>query len=577
MKKILPYLKNQKLRLLFELIIKIIGTLMDLAIPYVLTYIIDDVFPLITENNYKQMLGRIIFLGILMILFSIIGVSFNIIANQSASYVTKNVTRGLRYDLFKKVQLLSNTQIDELTMPSIISRLSSDTYNVHQMVGMMQRIGVRAPILLVGGIIVTLTLDPMLTLILFITLPLIVAVTIIISKLGIPLFNNVQLSIDNMIRVIRENITGVRVIKALSKMDYEKNRFNKVNKEVMNYELKSGYTMTSLNPIINVLLNIGLVAVLVVGAMRIMGYKTEVGKVIAFTSYFTIILNAMLSITRIFMVFTRSMASLSRIGYILDMPQDLQIEDIKPKKTKYFIEFNKVNFSYNNKELNLENINFKLKNGETLGIIGATGCGKSTIINLLMRFYDINSGEILINGKNIKSFNAIKLKKLFGVAFQNDTIFSDTIKENIVFGRDISEDDLNKAIDVSQSREFINNQPEGLNTWLTPKGTNISGGQKQRLYIARALANNPKILILDDSSSALDYKTDSLLRQRIKENYDCTIIVVAQRISSIKHCDKIMLLEEGKVVGYGTHDELMRNSEIYNEIYQSQMGGGIDE
>ena len=577
MKKILPYLKNQKLRLLFELIIKIIGTLMDLAIPYVLTYIIDDVFPLITENNYKQMLGRIIFLGILMILFSIIGVSFNIIANQSASYVTKNVTRGLRYDLFKKVQLLSNTQIDELTMPSIISRLSSDTYNVHQMVGMMQRIGVRAPILLVGGIVVTLTLDPMLTLILFITLPLIVAVTIIISKLGIPLFNNVQLSIDNMIRVIRENITGVRVIKALSKMDYEKNRFNKVNKEVMNYELKSGYTMTSLNPIINVLLNIGLVAVLVVGAMRIMGYKTEVGKVIAFTSYFTIILNAMLSITRIFMVFTRSMASLSRIGYILDMPQDLQIEDIKPKKTKYFIEFNKVNFSYNNKELNLENINFKLKNGETLGIIGATGSGKSTIINLLMRFYDINSGEILINGKNIKSFNAIKLKKLFGVAFQNDTIFSDTIKENIVFGRDISEDDLNKAIDVSQSREFINNQPEGINTWLTPKGTNISGGQKQRLYIARALANNPKILILDDSSSALDYKTDSLLRQRIKENYDCTIIVVAQRISSIKHCDKIMLLEEGKVVGYGTHDELMRNSEIYNEIYQSQMGGGIDE
>ena len=277
MKKILPYLKNQKLRLLFELIIKIIGTLMDLAIPYVLTYIIDDVFPLITENNYKQMLGRIIFLGILMILFSIIGVSFNIIANQSASYVTKNVTRGLRYDLFKKVQLLSNTQIDELTMPSIISRLSSDTYNVHQMVGMMQRIGVRAPILLVGGIIVTLTLDPMLTLILFITLPLIVAVTIIISKLGIPLFNNVQLSIDNMIRVIRENITGVRVIKALSKMDYEKNRFNKVNKEVMNYELKSGYTMTSLNTIINVLLNIGLVAVLVVGAMRRMGYKPEVG------------------------------------------------------------------------------------------------------------------------------------------------------------------------------------------------------------------------------------------------------------------------------------------------------------
>lgn len=577
MKKILPYLKNQKLRLIFELIIKVIGTLMDLAIPYVLTYIIDEVFPLITEDNYNEMLGKIIWLGLLMILFSIIGVSFNIIANQSASYVTKKVTRGLRYDLFKKVQSLSNTQIDELTMPSIISRLSSDTYNVHQMVGMMQRIGVRAPILLVGGIVVTLTLDPVLTLILFITLPLIVLATVIISKLGIPLFNSVQTSIDNMIRVIRENISGVRVIKALTKMDYEKNRFHKVNKEVMDYELKSGYTMTSLNPIINILLNVGLVAVVVVGATRIMGYKTEVGKVIAFTSYFTIILNAMLSITRIFMVFTRSMASLTRISYILDMPQDLQVEDIKPRKTKYYIEFNKVNFSYNKKELNLENINFKLKNNETLGIIGATGSGKTTILNLLMRFYDVDSGEILINGKNIKSINPNKLKKMFGVAFQNDTIFSDTIKENIVFGRDISEEDLNKAIEVSQSKEFINNQPKGLDTWLTPKGTNISGGQKQRLYIARALADNPKILILDDSSSALDYKTDSLLRQEINKNYDCTTIIVAQRISSIKHCDKIIVLDEGKMVGYGTHDELMVNSIIYNEIYQSQMGGGIDE
>ena len=293
MKKILPYLKNLKLRLFIELTIKVIGTLMDLAIPYVLTYIIDDVIPITTKENFTD----ILWYGLLMVLFSIVGVTFNILANQSASFVAMKVTTGLRHDLFKKVQGLSNTQIDELTMPSIISRLSSDTYNVHQMVGMMQRIGVRAPILLIGGIIVTLTLDPFLTLILLIALPLIVLATVIVSKLGIPLFNKVQTSIDNMIRVIRENISGVRVIKALSKMDYEKNRFSKVNKEVMNYELKSGYTMTTLNPIINVLLNLGLVAVIVVGAIRIKGDTTEVGKVIAFTSYFTIILNAMLSIT----------------------------------------------------------------------------------------------------------------------------------------------------------------------------------------------------------------------------------------------------------------------------------------
>lgn len=573
MKKLLPYLKHQKFRLFIQIIVKIIGTLMDLAIPYVLTYIIDEVVPVTTKENYTT----ILWYGLLMIIFSIIGVSFNIIANQSASFIARAVTRGLRHDLFTKVQSLSSTQIDELTMPSIISRLSTDTYNVHQMVGMMQRIGIRAPILLIGGIIVTLTLDVKLTLILLITLPFIVLVTVIVSKLGIPLFNNVQSSIDNMIRVIRENISGIRVIKALTKMDYEKNRFNKVNKEVMGYELKSGYTMSTLSPIINVLLNVGLVVVLVVGAINIKGEETKVGTVMAFTTYFTIILNAMLSITRIFMVFSRSLASLTRISYILDMKEDLQVEDIEEKESEYFIEFNNVNFSYNKKELNLENINFKLKEGQTLGIIGATGSGKTTIINLLMRFYDIDNGEILIKGKNIKSINKNKLKEMFGIAFQNDTIFSDTIKENIVFGRNISEEDLQKAIEVSQAKEFIYNQKEGLETFLTPKGTNISGGQKQRLYIARALANNPQILILDDSSSALDYKTDSLLRQQIKANYKCTTIIIAQRISSIKHCDYILVLDEGKEVGYGTHDHLMQASTIYNEIYQSQMGGGINE
>ena len=573
MRRIFKYLKNQKFRLFIQIVVKIIGTLMDLAIPYILTFIIDEVIPVTTKENVTD----ILWYGLLMIVCSIIGVSFNIIANQSASYIAKIVTRGLRYDLFSKIQTLSSNQIDELTMPSIISRLSTDTYNVHQMVGMMQRIGIRAPILLVGGIIVTLTLDPFLTLILLIALPLIVVATVVVSKLGIPLFNKVQTSIDNMIRVIRENISGVRVIKALTKMDYEKNRFKKVNKEVMDYELKSGYTMTSLNPIINVLLNVGLVAVIVVGAWRIKEGTTEVGKVIAFTTYFTIILNAMLSITRIFMVFSRSLASLTRINYIMDMKQDLQIEEIEVKESEYLIEFNDVNFSYNKNELNLENINFKLKTNETLGIIGATGSGKTTIINLLMRFYDVDSGEILIEGRNIKSIDANELKEMFGIAFQNDTIFSDTIKENIIFGRNISEEDIQKAIKVSQAKEFIDNQSEGLETILTPKGTNISGGQKQRLYIARALANNPKILVLDDSSSALDYKTDSLLRKEIAQNYNCTTVIIAQRISSIKHSDHIIVLDEGKMVGYGTHDHLMETSTIYNEIYQSQMGGGIDE
>lgn len=574
MKKILPYLKTQRMRMIIGLTIKVIGTLMDLAIPYILTFIIDDVIPTITENNYKP----IILYGLLMIGCAIICFLFNVLANQSASYVAKCVTENLRNDLFMKVESLDSSQIDEITMPSLISRLSNDTYNVHQMVGMMQRLGVRAPILLIGGIIVTFTLDRVLTLVLLLTLPFIIFFTILISKLGIPLFKKVQESIDVMVKVIRENISGIRVIKALSKMDYEQKRFQKINKQVMDYELSSGYTMTFLNPLINIFLNIGLVMVVVVGAIRIKDGTTEVGKVIAFTTYFTIISNAMLSITRIFIILSRSIASLARIEYVLDLPSKLNQEDTKEEKhNESLIEFDDVSFSYNKKEMNLEHISFRIKENETLGIIGATGSGKTTIINLLMRFYDVDKGAIYIKGKNVKAYKKEELIELFGTVFQNDTIFSNTIKENITFGRNISDNDLNKAIKSSLSDNIIYKNKDGLDTMLTPKGTNLSGGQKQRLFIARALADNPEILVLDDSSSALDYKTDSQLRINIKNNYKTTMIIIAQRISSIKDCSQIIVLDEGRIESIGTHNDLLLKSTIYQEIYHSQMGGGINE
>ena len=492
-------------------------------------------------------------------------------------HVAKCVTENLRNDLFMKVESLDSSQIDEITMPSLISRLSNDTYNVHQMVGMIQRLGVRAPILLIGGIIVTFTLDKVLTLVLLLTLPFIIFFTILISKLGIPLFKKVQESIDIMVKVIRENISGIRVIKALSKMDYEQKRFQKINKQVMDYELSSGYTMAFLNPLINIFLNIGLVMVVVVGAIRIKDGTTEVGKVIAFTTYFTIISNAMLSITRIFIILSRSIASLVRIEYVLDLPSKLKQEDKEEKHNDSLIEFDDVSFSYNKKEMNLEHISFQIKANETLGIIGSTGSGKTTIINLLMRFYDVDKGAIYIKGKNVKAYKKEDLIELFGTVFQNDTIFSNTIKENITFGRNIKENELNKAIKSSLSENIIYKNKEGLDTLLTPKGTNLSGGQKQRLFIARALANNPEILVLDDSSSALDYKTDSQLRNNIKENYKTTMIIIAQRISSIKDCNQIIVLDEGKIESIGAHNDLLLKSTIYQEIYRSQMGGGINE
>ena len=418
MKTVLKYTIPYIPRASFGLVIKIIGTMVDLVIPWLLGYIIDNVIP-------QKNINSVFIYGGAMVICSFIGVIGNILANRMASQIARDVTRDIRHGLFSKIESLSFSQIDEVTIPSLISRMTSDTYNIHQMIGMIQRIGVRAPILLVGGIIVTLTLDPILTCILLLTLPLVAALSIIVTKAGVPLFKSVQTSIDNMVRAIRENASGARVIRALSKAEYEKNRFNKINSEILNYEIKAGYNMTRLNPFVNLFLNTGLVIVIIVGAFRVNTNLSSSGDVVSFTTYFTTILNAMLSITRIFVVLTRSSASAARIEYVLKLKPELELVNIEKEKSEYEIEFRNVSFSYNKKINNLENINFKLKKSESLGIIGSTGSGKSTIINLLMRFYDCDGGQILINGEDVRSIEPIRLKRKFGVVFQNDTIFND--------------------------------------------------------------------------------------------------------------------------------------------------------
>ena len=581
MQLIWKYLKPYRLRVFIGLIIKIIGTLADLAIPYLLSYIVDEIMP--TKD-----LRLVLIYGLIMIGAAVLCFLFNMKANQMAAYVCKLFTTSLRHDVFEKINTLTSSQFDEVTMPTLISRMTSDTYNVHQMVGMMQRIGVRAPLLLLGGISITFFMDPVLTLVLIALLPFILLITYFVTKYSIPLFTKVQESVDSMVREIRENITGIRVIKALSKVDYENQKFSKVNKDVMNYELKAGFTMARLSPIMNVLLNMGLVLVVIFGAIRVSGDQIGVGKVISFTTYFTLILSACLTMTRVFVVFSRSTASANRIDYVLNLPTLLLKEENDENKKndendiknpEYFIEFKDVSFKYieSNKEYVLSNINFKLKKGETLGIIGPTGCGKTTIINLLMRFYDVTEGEILVNGINVKNYEKEELRKLFGTSFQNDTIFTDTILNNVKFGRDISDLDVIKACEASLATDFINDKENTYNYQLSQKGTNISGGQKQRIFIARALAAKPEILILDDATSALDYKTDSLLRQNIKKNYNgITSIVIAQRISSVINSDYIMVLENGMMLGYGKHDYLMNTVSEYKEIYASQMGGGVN-
>ena len=384
------------------------------------------------------------------------------------------------------------------------------------------------------------------------------------------MYSKLQESADKMTRVVRENVTGARVIKALSKTEYEKSRFAIVNQDVVDKELVAGRLMAVTNPTMNLLLNIGLTMVVIMGAYRVNSGVSEPGKIVAFLSYFMIMLHAVMAITRIFIMLSRATASAIRIEEVLDTEEDLEELQIDPSFSDYHIEFDNVSFSYT-KEPCINKVSFSIKKGESLGIIGSTGSGKTTLIHLLMRFFDVDSGSIRINGQDIRSFNKQELRKKFGVAFQNDVLFADTIYENINLGRGLSEKEVNDASIDAQASSFIKQYNQRLDFELAIKGSNLSGGQKQRLLISRALAGDPEILVLDDSSSALDYKTDSMLRKAIRENHkETTSIIIAQRISSVMQLDNILVLEDGQMAGYGSHDDLLETSDVYKEIYHSQ-------
>ncbi len=573
MKFIYQYIKPFIGIMIVGLLIKTIGTLIELALPYILSYILDDLVP----NDGR--LSMIILWGGIMILCALLALLCNVKANRMASKVARDCTRKIRHDLFYQTITLSGKQLDYFTIPSLEARITTDTYNVQNFIGRIQRLGVRAPLLLMGGLVVTLIMDAYLSLVMIAILPIIFIVVLFISLKGVKLYASVQDSVDGMVRVVREDTQGIRVIKALSKVEKEQQRYDKVNKKLINAEKKASLAMGFVNPIMSLLMNLGITFVVLIGAYRVMNRQTEPGKIVAFTQYFTMISTATLSITRIFMMYTKSSASASRIAEVMNTVKDLEIAslDIYPLvENDDYIVFDNVSFSYNQTKDNLKNISFRLSKGQTLGIIGATGSGKTTLVHLLMRFYDVNKGAIRIGGKDIRTIPEKDLHILFGIVMQNDFLFSDTILENIRFGREISQDDIEKAIQISQAYDFIMSFPEGLNHVLSQKATNISGGQKQRLLIARALANHPEILILDDSSSALDYKTDANLRKAILQNLkDTTSIIVTQRVSSVMNADLIIVLEEGEIIGMGNHQDLLNTCEVYKEISESQIGGSF--
>lgn len=572
MQKILTYyLKPYYFRMSIGFMIKFVGSIMDLCLPWILAYMIDTIIPIKDK-------GQIYLWGLMMIVCSFLAVSFNIIANRMASKVARDTTEHIRNDLFEKVMYLSDSYMDTYTKPSIMSRLTTDTYNVHQMIGRIQRLGVRAPILLIGGIFVTLTLDPVLACVLIITLPFLAWIMIKVSQRSIPMYTKLQQSIDRFVRIVREDISGIRVIKALSKEDYERNRFENINHEVVGEEQKAGMVMAVIDPSVSVIMNLALVGVLIVGAFRVNSGLSEVGKILAFMTYFTIILNAMISISKMFVILSKAIASANRIDTILELEDDMEVVEALntyADKQKYHVVFENVSFTYNKgEEDDLKDISFEVKQGETLGILGGTGAGKSTIVSLLLRFYDVKQGRILINGRDIKGIPLQELRSKFGVVFQNDMIFEDTILENVNLGRDLSEEEIEEALLYARAKEFVDQKTNNLEEALDIKGANLSGGQKQRILIARALAAHPEILVLDDSSSALDYQTDAMLRQELNMHFKKTTkIIVAQRVSSVMQADHIIVLEEGRMIGYGRHEELLAQCESYRQISASQMGG----
>lgn len=554
--------------------IKLVGTVMDLAIPWILAHMIDEIVP--TKDQ-----RRILLWGVGMAVCAVIALLGNVIANRRASAVARDATRRIRHDLFDKIEHLSARQLDELGIPSLISRLTSDTYNVNQTIGRIQRLGVRAPILLTGGVIVTMLLDIRLSMVLIATLPLLALGVWLISKKGISLYAGVQQNVDKMVRTVRDDVTGIRVIRALSQGEYECEHFGKDSEELSYSQIHADSVMAATNPMMQLLLNLGLTAVVVFGAYWVNTGVTKPGSIIAFLTYFTIILNAMMSVNKMFVMLSQATASADRIERVLNLPPEEIQSGLPQIETDAVIVFDDVCFSYKETEeetqpsdcYDLSHISFQVKKGQTLGVIGATGSGKTTLIQLLQRFYPVNAGAIYVNGENVAGMEEQKLHSLFGVAFQSDAFFAGTIYDNIDLGRGLPREEIEKAARCAQAEEFILEKEAGYQSEVHAKAANLSGGQKQRLLIARALAGNPAILILDDSSSALDYRTDAAMRNAVRKEYpDTTMILVAQRVSSVRNADLILVLEEGHTAGLGTHEELMEKCFLYQEISRIQTG-----
>lgn len=567
-----PYRKNTYIGQFF----KLLEAILELLIPTLMALIIDY------GVKYNDT-GYIFRVGGLMFLVATVGIGCALICQYNAAIASQGFGTAVRNHLFRHIGTLAHQEIDQVGTASLINRITNDVNQLQFAVAMWIRLVVRAPFLCIGGIIMAMIINPKLSFVILAILPIFAFVLALIMRKSIPLYQRVQKKLDRLAVVVKENLAGIRVIRAFGNVDYEKKRFKEVSTDHAQTAIRVGSLTALMNPATLLIMNLGILAVIWFGGIQVnLGYMTQ-GQVIAYMNYVIQILNALIVVANLVVTFTKAAASANRVNEILQMEGSIQDPEIQgdqvstPVPGAPMIEFKEVSFHYpNTREYALQDLSFQVKPGQRVGIIGGIGAGKSTLIHLIPRFYDPSKGQVLIEGRDVREIPQEVLRRQIGVVPQRAVLFTGTVADNLRWGKiDATEAEMEEALKIAQAWDFVQALPQGLHTPITQGGTNLSGGQRQRLTIARALIMKPKILILDDSSSALDYATDAALAKALNTyTQDMTVVNVSQRVSSIKGADLIIVLDRGHVVGLGTHQALLKTSPVYREICISQLGSG---
>ena len=524
--------------------------------------------------------GKSLGIMAIMILIAVIMMAGGVGGAYFASKASVNFAADLRADIYGKIQRFSFENIDKFSTGSLVTRLTNDVTQMQNLINMMMRMALRAPGMMIASLIMAILLKPKLSTVFAVSIPVMLISVGFIIKTGFPRFTKVQTKLDKLNSTVQENVTNVRVVKSFVREDYEGEKFKAANKDLKNTAVSATKVMIFMQPVMTLIMNITIVAVVLIGSRLVLNTEMLPGDLSSFTMYVTQILMSLVMVTFMFTFSSRALASAKRIKEVLDEPVNLTDDDAKEKERKVEageIEFKNVSFRYykNSEDKVLDSISLKIPGGSTVGIIGSTGCGKTTLVSMIPRLYDCDDGEVLVDGVNVRDYSLVNLRDGIGMVLQKNTLFSGSIAENLRWGDESADDELVKRMaDYAQADKFISSFKDGYDTMLEQGGTNVSGGQKQRLCIARALLKQPKILILDDSTSAVDTATEAMIRRAFKEELQgSTKIIIAQRISSVMESDMIIVMNDGKITGVGTHDDLLQNNVEYREIYESQTGG----